>query len=221
MLKGRTHKPGGRTEWGEVRICVSTLSRREAGCRWERGHPDLRTEALRNKVASSRVSVFCLVSCPKVPVAVVLNILMVWTCCLSLWVVFQVEPFASLSEAVQKSVPRLLINRDLVGSFAWSSRSKDVAQLGDVVQGVERLVDLLGWTQELQDLIQKETGKVQTLIFGPSPRVHILFWALTSMHCWHLGGWCYYRLAFCFLLHNSLLGHVSVTYVGGGGALRS
>lgn len=164
-------------------------------------------------------SVFCLVSCPKVPVAVVLNILMVWTCCLSLWVVFQVEPFASLSEAVQKSVPRLLINRDLVGSFAWSSRSKDVAQLGDVVQGVERLVDLLGWTQELQDLIQKETGKVQTLIFGPSPRVHILFWALTSMHCWHLGGWCCYRLAFCFLLHNSLLGHVSVTY--GGGGLRS
>nr|XP_006977247.1 NAD-dependent protein deacetylase sirtuin-3, mitochondrial isoform X2 [Peromyscus maniculatus bairdii]XP_015851512.1 NAD-dependent protein deacetylase sirtuin-3, mitochondrial isoform X2 [Peromyscus maniculatus bairdii]XP_042141663.1 NAD-dependent protein deacetylase sirtuin-3, mitochondrial isoform X2 [Peromyscus maniculatus bairdii]XP_042141671.1 NAD-dependent protein deacetylase sirtuin-3, mitochondrial isoform X2 [Peromyscus maniculatus bairdii] len=72
----------------------------------------------------------------------------------------EVEPFASLSEAVQKSVPRLLINRDLVGSFAWSSRSKDVAQLGDVVQGVERLVDLLGWTQELQDLIQKETGKL-------------------------------------------------------------
>ncbi|XP_052569439.1 NAD-dependent protein deacetylase sirtuin-3, mitochondrial isoform X2 [Peromyscus californicus insignis] len=72
----------------------------------------------------------------------------------------EVEPFASLSEAVQKSVPRLLINRDLVGSFAWSPRSKDVAQLGDVVQGVERLVDLLGWTQELQDLIQQETGKL-------------------------------------------------------------
>ncbi|XP_051001541.1 NAD-dependent protein deacetylase sirtuin-3, mitochondrial isoform X2 [Acomys russatus] len=72
----------------------------------------------------------------------------------------EVEPFASLSEAVQKSVPRLLINRDLVGPFALSSRSKDVAQLGDVVHGVERLVDLLGWTQELQDLIQRETGKL-------------------------------------------------------------
>ncbi|XP_026637501.1 NAD-dependent protein deacetylase sirtuin-3, mitochondrial isoform X2 [Microtus ochrogaster] len=71
----------------------------------------------------------------------------------------EVEPFASLSEAVQKSVPRLLINRDLVGPFAWSPRSKDVAQLGDVVESVERLVDLLGWTQELQDLIQRETGK--------------------------------------------------------------
>ncbi|ERE78353.1 NAD-dependent deacetylase sirtuin-3 [Cricetulus griseus] len=72
---------------------------------------------------------------------------------------FRVEPFASLSEAVQKSVPRLLINRDLVGSFAYSPRSTDVVQLGDVVQSVERLVDLLGWTQELQDLIQRETGK--------------------------------------------------------------
>ncbi|XP_027264834.1 NAD-dependent protein deacetylase sirtuin-3, mitochondrial isoform X3 [Cricetulus griseus] len=72
----------------------------------------------------------------------------------------EVEPFASLSEAVQKSVPRLLINRDLVGSFAYSPRSTDVVQLGDVVQSVERLVDLLGWTQELQDLIQRETGKL-------------------------------------------------------------
>ncbi|XP_060238198.1 NAD-dependent protein deacetylase sirtuin-3, mitochondrial isoform X1 [Meriones unguiculatus] len=71
-----------------------------------------------------------------------------------------VEPFASLSEAVQKSVPRLLINRDLVGPFALSPRSKDVAQLGDVVHGVEKLVDLLGWTQELRDLIQQETGKL-------------------------------------------------------------
>lgn len=79
--------------------------------------------------------------------------------------VFQVEPFASLSEAVQKSVPRLLINRDLVGPFAWSPRSKDVAHLGDVVESVERLVDLLGWTQELQNLIHRETGKVNAL--GP------------------------------------------------------
>ncbi|XP_029391927.1 NAD-dependent protein deacetylase sirtuin-3, mitochondrial [Mus pahari] len=72
----------------------------------------------------------------------------------------EVEPFASLSEAVQKSVPRLLINRDLVGPFALSPRRKDVAQLGDVVHGVERLVDLLGWTQELQDLMQRERGKL-------------------------------------------------------------
>ncbi|XP_012625050.2 NAD-dependent protein deacetylase sirtuin-3, mitochondrial isoform X1 [Microcebus murinus] len=72
----------------------------------------------------------------------------------------EVEPFASLSEAVGSSVPRLLINRDLVGPLAWRPRSRDVAQLGDMVHSVERLVELLGWTEELQDLIQRETGKL-------------------------------------------------------------
>ncbi|CAK6979260.1 NAD-dependent protein deacetylase sirtuin-3%2C mitochondrial [Scomber scombrus] len=67
----------------------------------------------------------------------------------------EVEPFASLSGAVRGSVPRLLINRDLVGPFAWSSsRPHDVAQLGDVVSGVEALADALGWTQELKALME-------------------------------------------------------------------
>jgi NAD-dependent deacetylase sirtuin 3 len=83
-----------------------------------------------------------------------------WT--LLTFVVFQVEPFASLSEAVRSTVPRLLINRDLVGPFAWHPRSRDVAQLGDLVRSVETLVGLLGWTEELQALVQRETGKVQT-----------------------------------------------------------
>ncbi|XP_071073963.1 NAD-dependent protein deacetylase sirtuin-3, mitochondrial isoform X2 [Dasypus novemcinctus] len=71
----------------------------------------------------------------------------------------EVEPFASLSEAVCSSVPRVLINRDLVGSFASSPRSQDVAQLGDVVHSVERLVKLLGWTEEVRDLVQREMEK--------------------------------------------------------------
>jgi len=72
----------------------------------------------------------------------------------------QVEPFASLAGAVRSSVPRVLINRDLVGPFAWQQRCSDVAQLGDVVSGVEKLVELLGWTEEMQTLIQKEKEKV-------------------------------------------------------------
>ncbi|XP_007465967.1 PREDICTED: NAD-dependent protein deacetylase sirtuin-3, mitochondrial [Lipotes vexillifer] len=72
----------------------------------------------------------------------------------------EVEPFASLSEAVRSSVPRLLINRDLVGSLARHPRGRDVVQLGDVVHGVKRLVELLGWTEEMRDLIQRETGKL-------------------------------------------------------------
>uniref|UniRef100_H0XXD4 NAD-dependent protein deacetylase n=3 Tax=Otolemur garnettii TaxID=30611 RepID=H0XXD4_OTOGA len=72
----------------------------------------------------------------------------------------EVEPFASLSEAVRSSVPRLLINRDLVGPLAWRPRSRDVAQLGDVVHSVERLVELLGWTEEMQNLVEQETRKL-------------------------------------------------------------
>lgn len=72
----------------------------------------------------------------------------------------QVEPFASLSAAVRNSVPRVLINRDVVGPLAWCPRSRDVVQLGDLVHSVEKLVELLGWTGEMKDLLQRETGKV-------------------------------------------------------------
>ncbi|NWU97840.1 SIR3 deacetylase, partial [Upupa epops] len=68
----------------------------------------------------------------------------------------EVEPFASLAGAVGSSVARVLINRDLVGPFAWRQRPNDVAQLGDVVSGVRRLVELLGWTEEMRALIRKE-----------------------------------------------------------------
>ncbi|XP_071284250.1 NAD-dependent protein deacetylase sirtuin-3, mitochondrial isoform X3 [Agelaius tricolor] len=72
----------------------------------------------------------------------------------------EVEPFASLAGAVRSSVPRVLINRELVGPFAWQQRHNDVAQLGDVVSGIERLVELLGWNEEMQTLMQKEKEKL-------------------------------------------------------------
>lgn len=64
------------------------------------------------------------------------------------------EPFASLAGAVRGSVPRLLINRDLVGPFAYGSRSNDVAELGDVVSGVRKLAESLGWMSQLEAIIQ-------------------------------------------------------------------
>lgn len=70
------------------------------------------------------------------------------------------EPFASLAGAVRSSVPRVLVNRDLVGPFAWQQRHNDVVQLGDVVSGVETLVELLDWKEEMQMLMQKEKEKV-------------------------------------------------------------
>ncbi|XP_035813593.1 NAD-dependent protein deacetylase sirtuin-3, mitochondrial isoform X4 [Amphiprion ocellaris] len=74
----------------------------------------------------------------------------------------EVEPFASLAGAVRGSVPRLLINRDLVGPFTWSRRPQDVVQLGDVVSGVQVLVDALGWTQELEALMAAGAKKATT-----------------------------------------------------------
>ncbi|XP_053135155.1 NAD-dependent protein deacetylase sirtuin-3, mitochondrial [Hemicordylus capensis] len=72
----------------------------------------------------------------------------------------EVEPFASLAGAVRSSVPRVLINRDLVGPFAYQPRYNDVAELGDVISGVKKVVELLGWKDELQKLIKKETEKL-------------------------------------------------------------
>ncbi|XP_078537408.1 NAD-dependent protein deacetylase sirtuin-3, mitochondrial isoform X1 [Lissotriton helveticus] len=73
----------------------------------------------------------------------------------------EVEPFASLASAVRGSIPRVLINRELVGPFAWPSpRHQDVAELGDVIQGVQRMVSLLGWTDQVLDLMQQHTKKV-------------------------------------------------------------
>ncbi|KAL7866535.1 hypothetical protein AOLI_G00143490 [Acnodon oligacanthus] len=66
----------------------------------------------------------------------------------------EVEPFASLAGAVSGSVPRLLINRDLVGPFVWGPpRNNDVAELGDVVSGVKKLAEALGWMPELEALM--------------------------------------------------------------------
>lgn len=54
---------------------------------------------------------------------------------------------------MRASVPRLLINRDVVGPFAWRRRPGDVVQLGDVVSGVQELVDAIGWSREMDVLM--------------------------------------------------------------------
>ncbi|KAJ7994545.1 hypothetical protein DPEC_G00250580 [Dallia pectoralis] len=73
----------------------------------------------------------------------------------------EVEPFASLAGAVRSSVPRLLVNRDLVGPFGWGiPRHNDVAQLGDVVGGVQALVDALGWNHEIKALMAASAEKI-------------------------------------------------------------
>nr|XP_034979013.1 NAD-dependent protein deacetylase sirtuin-3, mitochondrial isoform X1 [Zootoca vivipara]XP_034979034.1 NAD-dependent protein deacetylase sirtuin-3, mitochondrial isoform X1 [Zootoca vivipara] len=72
----------------------------------------------------------------------------------------EVEPFASLAYAIRSSVPRVLINRELVGPFAHQPQHSDVVELGDVIIGVEKVVELLGWKEELQELMKKEKEKL-------------------------------------------------------------
>ncbi|XP_074854080.1 NAD-dependent protein deacetylase sirtuin-3, mitochondrial isoform X2 [Carettochelys insculpta] len=72
----------------------------------------------------------------------------------------EVQPFASLADAVRSSIPRVLINRDLVGPFAYQPQNNDVALLEDVVSGVEKFVELMGWKEEMQELIWRETEKL-------------------------------------------------------------
>ncbi|CAB1338861.1 unnamed protein product [Coregonus sp. 'balchen'] len=70
--------------------------------------------------------------------------------------------------AVRDSVPRLLINRDLVGPFAWGTpRHNDVAQLGDVVGGVQMLADALGWNHQLEALMAANAEKSTSIHLSP------------------------------------------------------
>ncbi|XP_039594052.1 NAD-dependent protein deacetylase sirtuin-3-like isoform X1 [Polypterus senegalus] len=74
----------------------------------------------------------------------------------------EVEPFASLAGSVRSSVTRVLINRDAVGPFASPScRFNDVLELGDVIGGVEKCVDKLGWKAELDALMAAEIKKLK------------------------------------------------------------
>ncbi|EIW72029.1 hypothetical protein TREMEDRAFT_22252, partial [Tremella mesenterica DSM 1558] len=93
----------------------------------------------------------------------------------------QVSPFANLPDFVKPPIPRLLINREIVGQFSHLSqlspkapphplplrellgpdvdwdKGRDCFWQGDADEGVRRLVSLLGWEKELEDIIS--TGR--------------------------------------------------------------
>ncbi|KAF4628698.1 hypothetical protein G7Y89_g9448 [Cudoniella acicularis] len=70
-----------------------------------------------------------------------------------------VHPFASLPQFAREEVPRVLINKELVGDFG--SRPDDVAILGDCDEGVRKLADALGWRDELEAMWLEVGGKVK------------------------------------------------------------
>jgi NAD-dependent histone deacetylase SIR2 len=70
-----------------------------------------------------------------------------------------VQPFASLPSFASEGVPRILINKEIVGDFG--SRPDDVVVLGDCDEGVRKLADALGWRDELESMWLKFGGKVK------------------------------------------------------------
>ncbi|KAG9243577.1 DHS-like NAD/FAD-binding domain-containing protein [Calycina marina] len=70
----------------------------------------------------------------------------------------EVAPFSMLPELVRSTVPRVLFNRERVGSFG--SCEYDCVVLGDCDNGVRKLAEGLGWTEELEELFLKVGGKI-------------------------------------------------------------
>jgi len=76
-----------------------------------------------------------------------------------------VQPFAHLVNKVPDSCPRLLINREIVGTASHmfakgmnfkSERNRDIAVLGDCDDGVRKLVKALGWEEEFNKMCHEK-----------------------------------------------------------------
>jgi NAD-dependent histone deacetylase SIR2 len=65
----------------------------------------------------------------------------------------QVHPFASVADAVPYHIPRLLLNRTVVGSFGY--RDHDAILSGDIIESVRSLAAALDWTNELEELVRQ------------------------------------------------------------------
>ncbi|KAN0110740.1 SIR2 domain containing protein [Hyaloscypha variabilis] len=70
-----------------------------------------------------------------------------------------VQPFASLPQFASEGVPRILINKEIVGDLG--SRPDDVIILGDCDEGVRKLADALGWRDKLEAMWLEVGGKVK------------------------------------------------------------
>lgn len=74
-----------------------------------------------------------------------------------------VHPFASLPSMARDGVPRLLFNMERVGDFG--TRADDVLCLGECDDGIRKLVDELGWREELEktwvDLVGEQEAERQ------------------------------------------------------------
>ena len=64
----------------------------------------------------------------------------------------EVFPFAGIADSFPYGRPRVLINRDLVGSFGCREYDHHVG--GDLVEGISQLAKHLGWKDDLDKYLQ-------------------------------------------------------------------
>ncbi|XP_066540382.1 NAD-dependent protein deacetylase sirtuin-3 [Hoplias malabaricus] len=82
----------------------------------------------------------------------------------------QIEPFASLVNTVKSKVLRLLLNRHAVGQFESKPlRKGDYMELGDLVDSVRKLAEILGWHTEIQDLMNSHENRALPMLISSSP----------------------------------------------------
>ncbi|XP_078062961.1 NAD-dependent protein deacetylase sirtuin-2 [Mustelus asterias] len=89
----------------------------------------------------------------------------------------QVQPFASLASRVPDTTPRLLINKEITRQgdplmallglgtsldFDSEKAYRDVAYVGSCDDGCLALADLLGWKDELEDIVKKEHALIDS-----------------------------------------------------------
>lgn len=77
--------------------------------------------------------------------------------CIVMGTSLTVQPFASLPNFVRDGCPRLLINKEQVGSIG--SRGDDVILLDDCDTGVRKLAEACGWLDELEALWARTAPK--------------------------------------------------------------
>ncbi len=67
----------------------------------------------------------------------------------------EVYPFAVLPSEISSKTTRVLINREICADFEDCPRKSDLVMLADCDHAVNKLVDLLGWQDDLEILIEE------------------------------------------------------------------
>ncbi|XP_072172130.1 NAD-dependent protein deacetylase sirtuin-2-like [Diadema setosum] len=91
----------------------------------------------------------------------------------------EVYPFAGIMDSVRPFIPRVLINREAVGSFVRPSSSSsamngrftnDLAVTGDLVECVQKFARILGWKKAMEDLIRENEAALDEMIAAAEAR---------------------------------------------------